>query len=418
MSENENYALRPIPKEERTGITAPLFNLLGCNIAISELMVGGTLITGLSFKNMLIASIIGNLILVLILVVQGNIGCREGLNTYVLADGVFGEKAGKWIISLILGISSFGWFGIQAGVAGLSVQKILPNVNLTITIIILGILMMVIAVIGFKAMAIFNYVAIPPLILLMIWGLIKVFSGGSNLSVSSYVPKNPISLVDGINIVVGLVIVGVIISPDYLRYSRRLKDIFVIGLVSFAGISIFQQVAAALLSMQAPSWDITKVLSDLGFNWVAFVILILAAWSTNLSNAYSGGLALKTIFPNSDRKKLTAIAGIIGTLIAASGIIFKFQQFLSILSLTIPSIGGIMWTEYYIVNKRKFVMRKDTNWCALIAWVIGFAISYFSNKFKFGLPPINGIVFSGIVYLILENTFDKKNINERKVEKA
>ncbi len=61
-------------------------------------------------------------------------------------------------------------------------------------------------------------------------------------------------------------------------------------------ISLFQQVAAGVMSMGAPTWDITEVLANLGFGWVAFVILILASWSTNVSNAYSGGLALKTIF--------------------------------------------------------------------------------------------------------------------------
>ncbi len=37
------------------------------------------------------------------------------------------------------------------------------------------------------------------------------------------------SMVEGLNIVVGLVIVGAIISPDQLRYTRRVKDIWIIS---------------------------------------------------------------------------------------------------------------------------------------------------------------------------------------------
>ena len=82
MSEREELILNPIPKDERTGWKAPLFNILGCNVAISELMVGGALIAGLSLRDLIGVSIAGNLLLVLILCLQGYMGCREGMNTY------------------------------------------------------------------------------------------------------------------------------------------------------------------------------------------------------------------------------------------------------------------------------------------------------------------------------------------------
>ncbi|MDD3840024.1 MAG: cytosine permease [Clostridia bacterium] len=408
MQEREDLILNPVPKEERTGWGPPLFNILGCNIAISELMVGGALIAGMALKGLIIASIIGNLLLVLILSIQGYIGSKEGLNTYVLAKGAFGEIGGKWIISLMLGITSFGWFGIQAGVAGLSVQKIFPGINLTLAIIILGLLMVIVAVYGFKTMALFNYIAIPPLIILMIWGLAKTLGSNGVQAIANYTPAGSMTLIEGVNMVVGLIIVGAIISPDYTRYTKGFKDILIVGFVGFAIISIFQQVAAGIIAMQAPTWDITEVLANLGFHWIAFVILLLAAWSTNLSNAYSGGLALKNVLPNQKRKTLTFVAGIIGTAIAASGIIFRFQNFLSILSMTVPSIAGIMWVEYYFIRKRKLVIRQGINWIAIISWIIGFLISYITTNQKLGLPPINGIICSGIVYYVLELIFDKE----------
>lgn len=401
MIEREDLSLKPVPMSERVGWKAPLFNILGSNVAISELMVGGALIAGMTFKNLIFTSIIGNLILVLILSIQGYIGSKEGLNTYVLAESVFGDVGGKWIISSILGITSFGWFGIQAGVAGLSVQKIFPSINLTFAVIILGLLMMLFAVLGFNSMAKFNYVAVPPLIILMVWGLYKSISVSGTQAIVNYVPSSDMGLVEGINMVVGLIIVGAIISPDQLRYTRGLKDILVIGIIGFAFISVFQQIAAGVLAMGAPTWDITEVLAGLGFNKIAFIILLLAAWSTNISNAYSGGLALKTVFPNMKRDNLTLIAGLIGTAIAASGIIFKFQNFLSILSMTVSSIAGVMWVEYYIINKQKLVKRLGINWVAIVSWLVGFVVSYITTKINFGVPPINGIILAGLLYYII-----------------
>ncbi len=408
MAEREDLILNPVPAEDRTGWKAPLFNILGCNVAISELMVGGALIAGLSLKGLIGVSIAGNLLLVLVLTIQGYIGCREGLNTYVLAQGAFGRAGGQMVISLILGITSFGWFGIQAGVAGLSVQKIFPDLNLTVTVVVLGILMVVFAVMGFKAMAFFNYVAVPPLILLMVWGLWRIMAGGGGWeALWNYTPAAPVSITRGINTVVGLIIVGAVISPDYLRYTRGFRDILYIGIVGFAVISIFQQVAAGIIAMQAPSWDITEVLAVQGFHAIAFVILLLAAWSTNLSNAYSGGLALKTLLPDFNRTTLTLIAGLIGTAIAASGIIFKFLDFLGFLSMLVPPIAGVMWADYYIIRKRRLVIEPGMNKTAIVSWLIGSAGAWSSTKYSLGLPPINGILVAAICFTLFSVAFGK-----------
>lgn len=412
MKEREDLILQPVPKSERTGWRAPLFNVLGTNIAISALMVGGTLISGLSFWDLVWVAVVGNLILAAIMIIQGNIGTREGVNTYVIAKGAFGEKGGTWIISTVLGITSFGWFGIQAGVAGLSVRQIFPTINLTLTIVIIGILMVSVAAFGFNMMAKFNYIALPPLIILIVWALIKSLSQNSGMSVAlDYVPSNPMTPIQGIDIVVGLVIVGAVISPDYLRYTRGIKDVAIVGLIAVALITLFQQIAAGIMSVDSPTHDITEVFKNLGFSWIAFVVLILAAWSTNLSNAYSGGLALKNIFPNTKRVYLTLIAGGIGIVLAAFDIISMFEGFLSFLSMTVSSVAGVIWVEYYIIQKKQLIMRKGVNWLAVIAWIGGVLTAYLSTKVGFGVPPINAIIVAGLLYLVFEKGFRNQQVN-------
>ena len=409
MKENNiGYSIKRVEDHERVGWKAPLFNILGSNVAISELMVGGALVAGMTFKQLLATSIIGNLMLVFILILQGNIGMREGLDTYSLAESTFGLKGGKWIISLILAITSFGWFGVQAGVAGLSLLRIFPNLNLTISVIVLGLLMMCFAVLGFSAMAKFNYLAVPPLIIMMIWGMFKALSINGFESILSYTPASQMTIVEGLNIVIGVVIVGTIISPDQLRYTRSLKDIVIISRIGFALISLFQQVSAGVLAMDSPSWDITEVLENLGFNWVAFLILLLAAWSTNVSNAYSGGLALNTVFPTMKRETLTIIAGLIGTAIAASGIIFKFQEFLGLLSMTISGIAGVMWVDYYILNKKSLKFKEGTNVVAILSWIVAFVVSFLTDRYGIFIPPINAIIVGGLLYYLLVSIKERR----------
>lgn len=406
MAEREDLIMNPVPKEERTGWTAPLFNVLGTNIAISALMVGINLLTGLTFFDLIWVAIVGNLILMVIMIIQGNIGSREGVNTYVIAKGVFGDIGGTWIISLILAITSFGWFGIQAGVAGLSIQQIFPGINVTVATIIIGVLMFVVATLGFGAMAIFNYIAIPPLLILILWSMIKSLNQDASIvtSLSSYVPSESMSYVDGIGMVVGLIIVGAVISPDYLRYTRGLKDVFIVAFFAVALVTFFQQIGAAVMSINQPTTDITEVFQYLGFSWIAFLILVLAAWSTNLANAYSGGLALKNVIPKMKRTTLTLIAGLIGTILAALNIIDHFQSFLGFLSMTVSSLAGVIWVEYYIINKKQLIMRKGVNWKAIMAWIFGVLVAYLSTNLGLGIPAINSIIASGLFYYLIMNS--------------
>ena len=207
LAEKDELALNPVPANEKTSWVAPLFNMLGCNIALSELMLGGALIAGLTFKNFLIASLVGNGILVIVVLLQGYIGAREGLNTYVLAKGAFGEKGGQWLIAVLLAITSFGWFGVQAGVAGQSILAMAPNIPLVPVIIIVGAVMTLCAAFGFHLMAKLNYVAIPLLVILMIWGTFTAISQSGGLStIWTYTPASAMPMTTAINMVVGLVL--------------------------------------------------------------------------------------------------------------------------------------------------------------------------------------------------------------------
>ena len=47
----------------------------------------------------------------------------------------------------------------------------------------------------------------------------------------------------------------------------------------------------ALMSIVTGQYDISAILASLGVPFVGLVALVLATWTTNVTNAYSGGLA-------------------------------------------------------------------------------------------------------------------------------
>src|SRR5699024_5469891 len=79
---------------------------------------------------------------------------------------------------------------------------------------------------------------------------------------------------------------------------------------------------------------------------------ILATWTTNVSNAYSGGLSLSVLLGQDEKKSqlTTAISGIIGTVLAAVGLLNSIQGFLSLLSAIVPALIGTMVADYWIIE--------------------------------------------------------------------
>jgi len=173
-----------------------------------------------------------------------------------------------------------------------------------------------------------------------------------------------------------------------------------------------------ILAICTGSYDISVFLSTAGLPFVGMIALILATWTTNVSNAYSGGLALSVMLGQDEKKSqmTTAIAGIIGTVLAATGVLDSIQGFLALLSAIVPADMGVMIADYWIINKGKlesFTIRKGFYAPGIIAFALGAFVACMTGgtfasipalavlNIPFFVGPINGIVVSLIIYVAL-----------------
>ena len=65
----------------------------------------------------------------------------------------------------------------------------------------------------------------------------------------------------------------------------------------------------AVLTIASNTADITEVFMNLGFPVLGIIALILATWTTNAVNAFSGGLTLINVFdiPKEKKKSLSKV---------------------------------------------------------------------------------------------------------------
>lgn len=96
------------------------------------------------------------------------------------------------------------------------------------------------------------------------------------------------SFLGGLALTVGSFALGGVIAGDYSRYARSRKDVIKSSIFGVVPAGIAMICMGGIMSLASGTYDISQVLTDLGVPVLGLVILILATWTTNTVNAYSG----------------------------------------------------------------------------------------------------------------------------------
>ncbi|MDR2069837.1 MAG: cytosine permease [Treponema sp.] len=402
-----------IPEDKRQSWISLAAVWIGTMVCVPCLMVGGYLSMGFPVSGILISCIIGYGIICAFMCFMGMQGCDTGVPTVVMAGNALGETGARFLISLLLAVACIGWFGVQASVCGSSFSGMIAGVSgvaipNVVSSIFWGVVMLLTAMFGYNALKYLNYIAVPALILVLVYALYAALIRDQGLpAVLAYQPSQPMTLVAGINLAVATFALGGVISGDFSRYAKNRKDVIKSSVIGVLPSGLIVILIGASCSIAAGEYDITKILTGLGLPAFGLIALVLATWTTNVTNAYSGGIAVsKVLGLGEDKFKITTgIAGAVGTVLGAVGIIDRFAAFLSIITSLIPPVAGVVIAAYWITGKGKkenFRVVPGVNWAGMIAFVLGAAGAFITaNVIPFFVAPVNGIVISIIAYVLL-----------------
>ncbi|MCR4751423.1 MAG: cytosine permease [Eubacterium sp.] len=422
-----------IKAEQRQSWTSIAMVWAGGMICVPCLMVGGVLASGgLSIGQIVISILIGYGLICAYMIFIGMQACDTGLPVSVMAEGALGKQGSRYIISTILTIACIGWFGIQSATCGSAFASMIASMRgqeaasgsmVIICTIVWGIIMLITACAGFKGLKWLNYIAVPLLVIVCIYGIVAAFTQSNGAAaIANYAPEQSAGMVFGISMTVASFALGGVISADYCRFAKNRGDVVKSSLVGVIPAGLFMLLTGAVMSIVTGQYDISAILASLGVPIVGLIALVLATWTTNVTNAYSGGLALSNLlgFDESKFKITTGIAGAVGTLLAAFGLLNAFQGFLSLMSGLIPPLAGVIIAHYWIICKGKrenFKIRGSFSAVGLISYAAGAMVACitggtfanfpglveaapFLNK-PFFVGPVNGIVVSLVLYVLL-----------------
>lgn len=401
---------------------------------------------GLGAWTMVFVILVGYGIVTALTALIGDIGTLYGVPFAVYARAPFGYK-GSSIAGLLRAIPALYWFGFQTWVGAAALNYIMETVlgfgNLTLMIIAFAVFQVVNAMYGLKAMAKFDWLAIPALAILFVAIAVAIGQkyGVSIPDIMATKGKGNMSVIYAISGIAGGWITMALNGSDLARQIKHVPGYENKGLIQrnkraligqFFGLMVIG-VLCMLIGMAAGittgEWDLNAICVKL-FNSnvgliLALIAVVFAQWSTNTAgNLMPPSYVLISIFPKLNFKSASIICGVVAIAIqpwriqSSGTFLVDIQVYISTL---LGPVMGILLADYYVIRKCKlnvqdlytiggqYQYKNGFNISAVIALVLGFALSFISSTYAFFI----GLVTAPVIYVILMKNFTARKYNQK-----
>ncbi|MEG1494562.1 MAG: cytosine permease [Gordonibacter sp.] len=424
MSEQVGASLR-IDPSERKSWTSIAFIRAGGMFSAPTLMVGAALGMGTALSGAVLATLAGFGFIVAYMCFVSMQAADSGLPTASLAAPALGRAGARYLVSLIVGVVTIGWFGVQTAVCGASLSLMLDSVfglavPVWVSSVALGSLMLATALVGFDGLKWVSSIAAPFLVAICLYGVVaSVTQAGTLEPLLGYVPLpgEAIGFVAGVNMAVGLFAFAGATAGDFARFARTRRDAVLSCLVGVIPAALVSLAAGAALAIVTGQADIAVIMNSIGMPAVGLVALVLSAWTVNAGNVYSAGLGFAVMLGKDEggSKITTAVSGLAGIALAVAGILGQFEAFLTVLSACGPALAGTMVADYWIVRRghpRNVRVPEGFSAPGVIGLLCGIAVALVTGgtfalvpglgflDVPFFIGPVNGIVVAMAAYVL------------------
>lgn len=444
--------IMPTTEHERTISTFGFFLLwIGIAVQLVTFIAAAQLYPALSPVQIIIACIIGNLIVATLLTLLGDIGIRYGIPYAVAIRASFGYL-GAHIPAFFRALPAIFWFGFQTWMGAYALNIIMEMLtgysNLTLLIVVFGVVQIINTAMGIKTISRFQWVAAPSIIVIGIYLQYIVMSTYS-LSfgdIFSRGGEGGVSMGFAIVVMMGTYITMALNAPDFTRFLKvslkngdkswfRLNKGSAIGhTFGLVGAMLMFTILGLTSGVATGNWNpIDVMVETLGASSplvliACLIFIILAQWSTNISaNLLPPGYIIVNFFPRKISFAAGAIiAGVIGLLIQPWNYADYIPQILMVITALLAPIVGIMFTDYYLLRKRvlnidelykadgQYKYWNNVNPAALITYVpSGLSVLLFPDYGFFSALLIAVVVYYSLMKLWICKVYPQPEITNK-----
>lgn len=378
------WGIEPVPSEFKILRGIDYFVLwasLGVGLLV---LLAGSLLSGLSFMEVLIVSITGSLIGSFMLALPGIIGSRYGVPTMVSLRPVLGYRV-SYIPTALNIVQLIGWTAfelmIMAKAASMLTDGLLGFPSYHLWLVVFATWCAMLAIYGPLVVVRkwLERVAIWLVYGSTIWITYQVFTSGNLQGWMQAGVGDPIPLLLAIDLVIVMPISWWPLISDYNRFAKRPKSAF-LGTISGYMLSNtwFYLLGAALIVLVGIT-DIVVAIASLFFGAMALILILVDETDNCFADIYSTAVSLQNIFPRVRQWKFIVITVVAGVLLAVTIPLEQYEWFLLMIGALFVPLLGTVAAEFFI-NRRslhieEFYERaprlKSGN---IAAWAAGIAV--------------------------------------------
>jgi NCS1 nucleoside transporter family len=417
IQERVEHELLPIPDEARTSTASAQFWIwAGANIAPINWFLGTLGIAlGLGLSDVIVVLVLGNVIGMAVFGFFVLMGQRTGVSQMVLSRASFGRR-GAYLPAAIQGLIAIGWCAINTWIVLDLVIALFGELGydggrgfkIVVALFIMA-LQVVIAAIGFKAIATFEKWTVPvTLVVVLLMTIVGWTDSGVDWSYAGadLQGKDRISAMSTVMTAIGIGwgITWFAYASDYSRFVPRSmprpKLYWASVLGQFLPV-VWLGVLGATLATANPGVDPGElVVQSYGALAIPVILLVIhGPIATNILNVYSCGLCAQTCDLHIDRRKLCYGVGLFAAiftiyLIYRENFAETLDGWLAGMVTWVAPWAAIVLVHYWGFAKERIDVDAlfdppgrsrivDVNWAAVVAFLAGIVATW---AFSFGVP--------------------------------
>jgi cytosine permease len=424
------YDRQPVPHSRLQGPSSFAGFYAGEHVAGTEFVIGPLFVAqGVSAADLFLGLLVGNLLAVLSWTfICAPIAVRTRLNLYWKLRGITGPRLlflYNIVNALMFCFLAGSMISVAATAVGIPFHMAMPGLDdlypnslgWVVAVLLVGSVVTVVAILGFKEIAHFAKVASPWMFLVFVASGVAVlpqlgvtsihdFWRVANQRIWTGVPMQGrvhftfwhvtfFAWFANMAMHIGMA------DMTILRFAKKWQY----GLFSSFGMYLGHYVAwvasgiLVALALLHGGEVAPGPIAYRGAGVSGLIAVVIASWTTANPTIYRAGLAMQTITPDWRRWKVTAVVGAITTAAALfPGLMMRLLDFVALYGLLLMPMGAVIFADYWILPRLR--LRQDYAewreilfaWPAALAWFATLAACLVINRlwglqiFFLGLP--------------------------------
>lgn len=390
-----------VPDSERRGVWEPATVWIGFAISFSIAFIGSQVYFGLGMPDALYAIVLGNVILAIYSSFIAIASVDGGLNFPLQMKEAFGRKGALVPIALIAVLVN-GWYAFQAWLAA-DVIRAAWSPSWYVLVIGVTVLFGIPSLVGLDAMSeVVEKLVIPVMVLFAGYILFtQVLPAGPSI-LSQPAPGESIPFFVGVGMAWSTFAVSGTATGDIVRFAENSKQAVAATIIAFlmcnTGMMILGALSAAALNSLDPYLGMIGLLGSVPLVVVATVSL----WSTCDACHYNATMGYSNLSSLLSWRTAAIIGMLAAVITATTEIISNLSNWLNLIGILVPPIGGIIIADYFLVRHERGYDERRTanyNWAAMGVFAVAIALNYYAYvNYPSVLPGLPGLLVCLIFY--------------------